>query len=108
MFATRATYCTPCRALAAGVCLALLLWLAWAPPAQAAGLEAIATAGPDPLFARFSLSGFFAGFANRTRVVQLCVVTMIVALAILMKKFADVEPGADGPRRPGAGGPESR
>jgi len=40
-----------------------------------------------------ALAGFgqyFSGMANRTRVIQICVVAMAIGLFILLKKFADV------------------
>jgi hypothetical protein len=96
MIAHLATSRTPRRVVAAGVCLALLLWLAWTTPA--AGAEQ----GPDGspvVVAGFSLTKYFSGFANRSRVIQLCVVCMCIALLIIMKKFVDVDPGAAGPIR---------
>jgi hypothetical protein len=43
--------------------------------------------GPVVFADGFSLKGFFSGMGSRTRVVQLCVVTMCLALFIMMRKF---------------------
>ena len=49
---------------------------------------AVAAAAPAPVLAEgFSLKGYFSGFGSRARVIQLCVVTMCLALFILMRKF---------------------
>jgi hypothetical protein len=73
--------------------LALLALLLLGPCAAAApaarpapACAAAVTAGPV-LAEGFSLKGFFSGMGSRTRVVQLCVVTMCLALFIMMRKF---------------------
>ena len=38
--------------------------------------------------AQAGIGSFFSGIGSRTRVVQFCVLTMVVALVILMKKFS--------------------
>lgn len=73
--------------------LALLLgaFVGAAPAAQAAparpALVAAAPAAPALLAEGFSIKGFFSGMGSRTRVVQLCVVVMCLALFIMMRKF---------------------
>jgi hypothetical protein len=56
-------------------------------PAPAATAAAVAPAAPAVFADGFSLKGFFSGMGSRTRVVQLCVVTMCLALFIMMRKF---------------------
>jgi hypothetical protein len=41
--------------------------------------------------AQAGLGTYFSGLATRSRVVQVCVVTMAIALFIMMKKFAPQE-----------------
>lgn len=75
--------------LLAAACLVVVTLLAL--PTPAFGGEA------SPVFAGWfskSITKAFEGLATRSRVIQVCVVTMCLALFILMKKFADV-----GPRR---------
>ena len=50
--------------------------------------------------AQAGLSSFFSGMATRSRVIQICVVTMAVALLIMMKKFSphDSDPCAFAPK----------
>ncbi|MFO0876058.1 MAG: hypothetical protein U0840_01695 [Gemmataceae bacterium] len=72
-------------------CLALTIWLVAASPVAAADF----LSPPDSLFAAW-YSNFVSSLGTRSRVVQVCIVTMCVALFILMKKFVD--PG-QGPRR---------
>ena len=43
------------------------------------------------LEAQAGLGSYFSGMASRSRVVQVCVVTMAVALLIMMKKFTPNE-----------------
>lgn len=54
--------------LLACVCLVFLLWAA---PAEA------------------GWQSWLSGFANRSRVIQICIATMVLALFIMMKKFID-------------------
>lgn len=44
----------------------------------------------DPVFGGW-FSAFLSSINNRTRIIQVCVVTMCLALFILMKKFSDVD-----------------
>lgn len=77
--------------LLAMACLVLVLLLVLPTPVFAA------EPSPSPIFAGWFSKAFnklFEGLATRSRVIQVCVVTMCLALFILMKKFADV-----GPRR---------
>jgi hypothetical protein len=73
--------------------LALLLLGGLAAPAPAAPVAparpALVAAAPAPalLAEGFSIKGFFSGMGSRTRVVQLCVVAMCLALFIMMRKF---------------------
>ena len=69
--------------------LALLLLGAAAPVAAAPAGPTAAAAAAAPVVAAegFTLKGYFSGMRSRTRVVQLCVVTMCLALFILMRKF---------------------
>jgi hypothetical protein len=73
--------------------LALLAFLllgagAGAAPAAGPALTAAAPAAPAVLAeGGFSVKGFLSGLGSRARVVQLCVVTMCLALFILMRKF---------------------
>jgi hypothetical protein len=71
------------------VLLAFLLLGPCAGPAPAARLvPAAVAAAPAPVPAEgFSLKGYFSGIGSRTRVVQLCVVAMCLALFILCRKF---------------------
>ena len=55
--------------------------------AAPAGPSAVAAAAPVVVAEGFTLKGYFSGMGSRTRVVQLCVVTMCLALFILMRKF---------------------
>jgi hypothetical protein len=48
---------------------------------------AAAAGAPAVLAEGFSLRGYFSSIGSRTRVVQLCVVAMCLALFILMRKF---------------------
>jgi hypothetical protein len=41
----------------------------------------------DPAFAR--MFSWMSGLATRSRVIQVCMVTMAVALFVMMKKFSD-------------------
>lgn len=70
------------RAVAVCCLLALLLFVFPSP----------ASAGepPDPLFAGWTSN--LSSLATRSRVIQVSVIVMCVALAIIMKKFVDVEP----------------
>ncbi len=78
-----------------GLLVALALAVGSASPARAAvpasGLSAA------PVFAEegLSFSKFIKGFNNRARVVQLCVVCMLLALFIIIKKL-----DGDGSPRP--------
>jgi hypothetical protein len=65
-------------------CLLALLLLAFPSPAQAADPG-------RPPFASW-ITRHFSGLATRSRVVQVCVVSMCLALFILMKKFDGAEP----------------
>jgi hypothetical protein len=56
-------------------------------PAPAGTAAAVVPVGPVVFADGFSLKGFFSGMGSRTRVVQLCVVTMCLALFIMMRKF---------------------
>jgi hypothetical protein len=102
----------PGRLFALAVALSLVGPLAWAPaaaPETAAPTRAAVTAGPErpapvvPLAANgWSIKRFFGGLNNRTRVVQLCVVVMALALFIMMRKLAQPPPPAPpaGPESP--------
>lgn len=57
----------------AGAILALLILLLFAEPAQAATFAGV--------------SDFFRSFARRDRVIQLCVVAMLIGLFVMLKKF---------------------
>jgi hypothetical protein len=84
-------YWHPRVPLLAAACLVVVILLAWPTPVSAA------EPSPSPVFAGWfskMFSKVFEGLATRSRVIQVCVVTMCLALFILMKKFADV-----GPRR---------
>ena len=72
-----------------GILLAVLLLGPFATPAPAARpVPVAAAAAAAPVLAEgFSLKGYFSGIGSRTRVVQLCVVTMCLALFIMMRKF---------------------
>ncbi len=50
--------------------------------------------------AQAGLGSFFSGMGSRSRVIQICVVTMGVALLIMMKKFSphDSDPRAFAPK----------
>jgi hypothetical protein len=77
--------------LVAAACLVVVVLLVWPTPVSAAEPSS------SPVFAGWFSKMFnrlFEGLATRSRVIQVCVVTMCLALFILMKKFADV-----GPRR---------
>jgi hypothetical protein len=72
--------------------LAFLLLGTFAPAAPAAPAPArpaaVAAAAAPAVWAEgFSLKGYFSGFGSRTRVIQLCVVAMCLALFIMMRKF---------------------
>jgi hypothetical protein len=73
--------------LAGVALLSLFLLGAGAGPAPAAPAAAASPATPVVLAEGFSLKGYFSGFGSRTRVIQLCVVTMCLALFIMMRKF---------------------
>ena len=42
--------------------------------------------------AQAGLGAYFSGMASRSRVIQICVATMAVALFIMLKKFAPHDP----------------
>lgn len=67
--------------------LTVMLFLAFPSLLEAAESVNVADSSPSPLFAGW-FSKYFSGLATRSRVVQICVVTMCVALFILMKKFS--------------------
>jgi hypothetical protein len=72
----------------AAPCLIALTLLASPAPARAATPSTdVSAAGSSAVFAAW-YSTFLSGMGSRTRVVQICVVTMCLALFILMKKFA--------------------
>ncbi|MFO0846188.1 MAG: hypothetical protein U0797_28060 [Gemmataceae bacterium] len=76
--------------LLAAACLVLVALLVLPTPV-------FASESSSPVFAGWfskTITKAFEGLATRSRVIQVCVVTMCLALFILMKKFADV-----GPRR---------
>jgi hypothetical protein len=73
----------------ASVLLTLLTVNLAAPSAQAAAvfMQPIVSA-PSPIFAdESSVSKFLHSFNDRTRIVQLCVVVMLLALVIIIKRF---------------------
>lgn len=90
------------RSFKAPVTAALLtavLTLAAPVPAQAAARDELGLfTPPAPLHA--GISSYLSGMATRSRVIQLCVVCMGIALFIIMKKFADGGPGGGPPARP--------
>lgn len=45
----------------------------------------------DPVYAKLSISKYFQGLATRSRVIQICVVAMCLALFIIMKKWVEEE-----------------
>jgi len=77
------------RPALAAACLvaALLVVPAPAPGAQPPSAGGVRASAPSPVLAAW-YSKYTAGLATRSRVVQICVVTMCLALFILMKKFA--------------------
>lgn len=75
--------------LVRGLWLAALLLVA-PPPVLARSFldDPAASFGASPLHA--GIGSYLSGMATRSRVIQLCVVCMCIALVIIMKKFAEV------------------
>lgn len=85
-----------------GFLASCLVLFALAGPVEARPLDTLpkptvrANFPATPLFA--GLGAYFSDLATRHRVVQVCVVTMCLALLIIMKKFSS-EPWTNWPRR---------
>src|SRR4051794_34507099 len=78
-------------------------------PALAA-LAALALAAALAADAHAGVGGFLSGQGSRARVLQVCIVTMAVALFIMLKKFAppSSRPGAAAPNPDYAGTGQAR
>ena len=75
-----------------GLFVAAVLLLAAGPPRAAAAPEPAGVTAA-PAFAEVSLKQFFTSSNSRDRIIQLCVLCMMLALFILLKKFvADAAP----------------
>jgi hypothetical protein len=97
-------------AFLARACLVVGLLFSTAAPVLASETSASREPEVRPLLAG-GVSSFLSGLTNRTRVIQVCVVVMCLALFILLKKFTDDEPtrqATGASRRAGPGGDQPR
>jgi hypothetical protein len=70
-----------------GLFVAAVLLLAARPARAAAAPEPAGVTAAAPAFAEVSIKQFFTGSNSRDRIIQLCVLCMMLALFILLKKF---------------------
>jgi hypothetical protein len=76
-----------------GLFVAAVLLLAARPARAAAAPEPAGVTAAAPAFAEVSIKQFFTSSNSRDRIIQLCVLCMMLALFILLKKFvADPAP----------------
>ena len=87
-----------------GLFVAAVLLLAAGPPRAAAAPEPAGVTAA-PAFAEVSLKQFFTSSNSRDRIIQLCVLCMMLALFILLKKFV---PDAGGRKKPADGAKDRR